>query len=606
MSPLPLSKVMHRIIGALSATSRGGIYTGLDRFAGSKPENYGVDFETESFLDSVAKCRLVFLGEIHSVPQIVAMQVAVLRRMASLPGTLHVIFEHFSFEMQDILENYQSKEISFDEMVERYDQIGTEGHNLQPYRPLLENAKEGHIKLHAGFLPRTYARQLMKDSEAAALKSAEPWLKPNTTRLEGSEFHYNLFESMLSGRNIHDGNPPVDQFQRIFTAQLLKDVAMAHKINTLIKESDDEEDRFLVIAGNGHLSYYQGVPERVLEEHPELVNSCCLITSHEWDKGLIGGSTAMHLLDELEAGPPGANPADYFYVFQEGEDPDAVKAQTREAYDKVGETAYVEGNLLRARAIMSYLGYTEEEIDIAGSDAFNYQGVGNPLRHANIQPGERVLDVGSGLGIDSILASHHAGPEGKVIGIDISQREVIHAQARAHERGMDIRFSVADMESIPLPDNCIDVVISNGAFCLSPNKERAFAELYRVLKPGGRIAVCTTTILSEKLDKAVKWPLCMRMFIAKNELEPMCKRIGYVNVVIDDNDSKMTYELPEELQELNPDRNRVHIGSKEFEHLQEYDMDAICARVCVVAHKPEGKPLRGQSEPPVALLDSTK
>jgi SAM-dependent methyltransferase len=250
---------------------------------------------------------------------------------------------------------------------------------------------------------------------------------------------------------------------------------------------------------------------------------------------------------------------------------------------------------------MSYLGYTEEEIDIAGSDAFNYQGVGNPLRHANIQPGERVLDVGSGLGIDSILASHHAGPEGKVIGIDISQREVIHAQARAHERGLDIRFSVSDMESIPLPDNCMDVVISNGAFCLSPNKERAFAELYRVLKPGGRIAVCTTTILSEKLDKNVKWPLCMRMFIAKDELEPMCARVGYVNVVIDDTDSKMTYDFPAELQELNPDRNRVHIGSKEFEHLQEYDMDDICARVCVVAQKQVGVPLQAQPEPPVGL-----
>ena len=76
----------------------------------------------------------------------------------------------------------------------------------------------------------------------------------------------------------------------------------------------------------------------------------------------------------------------------------------------------------------------------------------------------------------------------------------------------------------------------------------------------------------------------MRMFVAKNELEPMCKRIGFVDVVVDDTDSKMTYELPEELQELNPERNRVHIGSKEFE---------ICARVCVVAHKPEEKRLEG-------------
>eukprot|EP00545_Synedropsis_sp_CCMP1620_P005575 CAMPEP_0119010340 /NCGR_PEP_ID=MMETSP1176-20130426/4946_1 /TAXON_ID=265551 /ORGANISM="Synedropsis recta cf, Strain CCMP1620" /LENGTH=253 /DNA_ID=CAMNT_0006962977 /DNA_START=7 /DNA_END=768 /DNA_ORIENTATION=+ len=235
---------------------------------------------------------------------------------------------------------------------------------------------------------------------------------------------------------------------------------------------------------------------------------------------------------------------------------------------------------------MTYLGYTEEQIDVAGADAFNYQGVGNPFRHANIQPGDRVMDVGSGLGIDSLIAAHHAGPDGKVIGIDISQKEVDHAQARADDRGLDIRFSVNDMENIPLPDNCLDVIISNGAFCLAPNKEKAFAELYRVLKPGGRIAVCTTTIRSEKLEKSVEFPICMRMFAPMNELEPLCKRVGFVDIVIDDSDSKMTYELPEELLELNPDRNRVHVGGQEFEHLEEYDMDDLCARVCVVAHKP--------------------
>jgi SAM-dependent methyltransferase len=348
-----------------------------------------------------------------------------------------------------------------------------------------------------------------------------------------------------------------------------------------------------VIAGNGHLSYYQGVPERVLAENPDLIDQCCLVTSHEWEGGLIGGSTIERLMDDLEAGPPGANPADYLYVFQEGEDPDAVKEETKEAYNRVGETAHLEGNAKRARAIMGYLGYTEEQIDVAGGDAFNYQGVGNPFLNANIKPGDRVMDVGSGLGIDSLIAAHHAGPDGKVIGIDISQREVDHAQARADARGLDIRFQVADMEEIPLPDNCLDVIISNGAFCLAPNKEKAFAELYRVLKPGGRIAVCTTTIQSEKLDKGVEWPICMRMFVSKDDLEPLCKRLGFVDVVIDDSDSKMTYELPEELLELNPERNRVHIGGEEFEHLDAYDMDDLCARVCVVARKP---PFDGQQQ----------
>lgn len=89
---------------------------------------------------------------------------------------------------------------------------------------------------------------------------------------------------------------------------------------------------------------------------------------------------------------------------------------------------------------MGYLGYTDEEFKIAGEDAYNYQGVGNPHLFAKIQPGEKVLDLGSGLGIDSFLAAHYAGPKGKVIGLDISKMEVLHASQRAEARGLDIRF----------------------------------------------------------------------------------------------------------------------------------------------------------------------
>jgi arsenite methyltransferase len=105
-----------------------------------------------------------------------------------------------------------------------------------------------------------------------------------------------------------------------------------------------------------------------------------------------------------------------------------------------------------------------------------------------------VLDLGSGLGIDSFIACEYAGSEGRVVGLDISKNEVKHAEERAKARGLNMKFVVADMEKIPLPDNCIDVVISNGAFCLAPNKEKAFKEIFRVLRPGGRMAVCTSTV----------------------------------------------------------------------------------------------------------------
>lgn len=219
---------------------------------------------------------------------------------------------------------------------------------------------------------------------------------------------------------------------------------------------------------------------------------------------------------------------------------------------------------------------------------YNFQGVGNPHIHANIQPGERVLDVGSGLGIDSFIAADAVGPEGHMIGIDLSSKEVKHCKVRANDYGLEnTGFIVADMESIPIEENSIDVIISNGAFCLAPNKEKAFSELFRVLKPGGRISVCTTTTKKSNLEPGVSWPLCMRMFVPQEELKPMCERVGFVNVIVDDSDSAMTMEIPEEvLKDSNPDRNRVHVGSDEFSHLENYDMDKICARVCVVAFKP--------------------
>lgn len=81
----------------------------------------------------------------------------------------------------------------------------------------------------------------------------------------------------------------------------------------------------------------------------------------------------------------------------------------------------------------------------------------------------------------------------------------------------------------------------------------------------------------------------MRMFIPQNDLRPLCESIGFENVLVDDSDSLMTYELSDEadVEETNPERSRVHVGSQEFEHLEEYDMNKICARVCVVAQKPQ-------------------
>ena len=171
--------------------------------------------------------------------------------------------------------------------------------------------------------------------------------------------------------------------------------------------------------------------------------------------------------------------------------------------------------------------------------------------------------------------------------------EVAHAQKRADERGLKILFKKSDMQNISmLPDSCMDKVISNGAFCLAPNKEQAFRECFRVLKPGGRMVVCTSTVTGQ-LEAGVNWPVCMQMFIRKELLKPMCEKVGFTQVVVDDSDSLMSFELPEgvdsqpETQDAEARaKNQVHVGSKEFEHLQNYDMNALCARVAVIGTKP--------------------
>lgn len=598
---------MYRIIGALKALPNryGGLHTNnsLEQFLGSsgKSENYGQEWPRDK-LDY----RLIFFGEIHSRPEIVRVQEQILDQMIATGDKIHVIMEHFSFDMQELLDKYAKGECSFDALVQQYKDIGTEGHNLVPYQELLEKTRRNSssVHLHAGFLSRTYARQLMKEGESAALRSASPWLPPHTTELMGNEFHYNIFESMITGRNMRtegSSTPPSDQFRGIYQAQLLKDVAMAHKINCLVEENPD--DRFLVLAGNGHVSHYQGVPERVLAKHVHMIPQSCLILSHLW-KGTLPLSETSGA--DIVASQEGT--ADYVLAFHEKDDNEGViitiseeevKKDVADMYNKVGETAHLEGNSIRARAIMKYLGYSDQDIDVAGRDAFNYQAVGNPHSHANIQAGERVLDVGSGLGIDSFIAAHRTGPHGTVIGIDLSRKEVEHANRRAQSRDVkQLEFMVADMENIPLPDASVDVVISNGAFCLAPNKKKAFAELFRVLRPGGRISICTSTIQSDKLQEGVKWPLCMEMFIAKDKLEPLCAELGFADVIIDDSNSKMVYELPEEeAGTLNPERHRVHGSDSSFRHLEEFNMDELCARVCVVARKPL------ERDPPSAALE---
>ena len=131
-------------------------------------------------------------------------------------------------------------------------------------------------------------------------------------------------------------------------------------------------------------------------------------------------------------------------------------------------------------------------------------GVGNHLRHAEIDPGETLLDLGCGGGIDAILAAHRAGPAGRVIALDFLPEMLERTSAAAIEAGFDtIQPLEGDIEAIPLSDDSVDHIISNGVINLAPRKARVLAECARVLRPGGKLTVADLTVTEEELPTEI-------------------------------------------------------------------------------------------------------
>ena len=144
--------------------------------------------------------------------------------------------------------------------------------------------------------------------------------------------------------------------------------------------------------------------------------------------------------------------------------------------------------------------YSAEELAELPAGARDWaRGVGNPVEYAGLRPGETVLDVGSGGGIDSILSARRVSPGGHVIGLDILPEMAARAAEHAAQAGVAevCEFRVGQMESIPMPDASVDVAISNGVINLSPRKSRVMAELFRVIRPGGRFCVSDLVVENE-------------------------------------------------------------------------------------------------------------
>lgn len=183
------------------------------------------------------------------------------------------------------------------------------------------------------------------------------------------------------------------------------------------------------------------------------------------------------------------------------------------------------------------LGYTEEQLKLGPGEANLGLGCGNPLAIGELKAGEVVLDLGSGAGFDSFLAARKVGTDGKVIGVDMTPEMVSKARQNAENMNFtNVEFRLGEIEYLPVADSCVDVIISNCVINLSPDKQAVFNEAFRVLKPGGRIAVSDVIRVAE-LPEEIKnsteaYCGCISGAILKNELVRMLSDSGFTSISI--------------------------------------------------------------------------
>ncbi|HRT64802.1 MAG TPA: arsenite methyltransferase [Candidatus Hydrogenedentes bacterium] len=228
--------------------------------------------------------------------------------------------------------------------------------------------------------------------------------------------------------------------------------------------------------------------------------------------------------------------------------PEAVREKVREGYGAIArqggsccgpsKSCCGSGN---AAAVATAVGYDEAELAALPDGANMGLSCGNPTAIAELQPGEVVLDLGSGGGFDVFIAARKVGPTGKAIGVDMTADMLAKARKNAvtfkEKSGLDnVEFRLGEIEHLPVVDNSVDVIISNCVINLSPDKPQVWREMFRVLKPGGRVAVSDLALLqpippnvAEMVEALVG---CIAGAVLVKETDRMAREAGLDNITL--------------------------------------------------------------------------
>ncbi|WP_136687103.1 arsenite methyltransferase [Halorhabdus amylolytica] len=211
------------------------------------------------------------------------------------------------------------------------------------------------------------------------------------------------------------------------------------------------------------------------------------------------------------------------------------------------------------------IGYSDDQLETVPDASNMGLSCGNPTAIASLEAGETVLDLGSGGGFDCFLASDAVGPNGRVIGVDMTPEMVEKARENARDRGDDtVDFRLGEIEHLPVADEAVDVIISNCVLNLSPDKSQVFREAARVLRPGGRLAISDVVRTAELPEDLRIDPesvsACIGDAAPPTELEAMLGEAGFIDVSIEPTDDD------EFISEWHPERDpREYVASARIE-----------------------------------------